>query len=75
MAGRSDIRDLIVAAAEGAAGGLAALQSAEAAVRLEDFEVDLGLNLEGVPEGLSAAVRFTLAAIPYRGSDGPVGGG
>jgi hypothetical protein len=66
MAGRSDIRDLILAAAEGAAGGLTALRSTDAAVRLEDFEVELGLAEEGgagMPGGLSAAVRFTLVAL------------
>jgi hypothetical protein len=60
MTGRDEIRDLIVAAAEGAAGSLAALQSAGA--HLEDFEVEMGLG-EGASE-VAAAVRFTLAVRP-----------
>jgi hypothetical protein len=65
MTGRDEVRDLIVAAAEGAAGSLAALQSA--GVHLEDFEVEMGLG-EGGSE-VAAAVRFTLVTRPA--ADGP----
>ena len=64
MAGMGELRDLICAATEGAAGALAALRAAGFAVALDDFAVEVSYA-DGYPEGpgeVGASVRISFAA-------------
>ena len=61
MAGRAEIRDVILGAAEGATGGVALLRDAAPEARLEDFDVEVTLDPNGGGEpGLSATIRFSI---------------
>lgn len=62
MAGRAEIREIIIGAAEGAGGGAAALRDADFAARLEDFDVEVSFDGSTESGGLSVSVRFTIAA-------------
>ncbi|MCB2222825.1 MAG: hypothetical protein KQH83_01520 [Actinobacteria bacterium] len=58
MPGRDEIREMILGAAEGATGSVAALGSAGIPAAVEDFDVEVVLGEEG--RGLTAVVRFTV---------------
>lgn len=60
MAGTGDIRELILAAAEGATGGVAALRAAGIPAALGGFSVEI--DYDGAAPGVGAAIRLTIVA-------------
>lgn len=60
MGGTGEIRDLILAAAEGATGGVAALRAAGIPADLGGFVVEI--DYDGGGPGLGAAVRLSIVA-------------
>ena len=60
MAGTGEIRDLILAAAEGATGGVVALRAAGIPAALGGFVVEI--DYDGAAPGVGAAIRLTIIA-------------
>lgn len=74
MAGTGDIRDLIMAAAEGATGGVVALRAAGIPAALGDFSVEIDYDGGSpVSAGLGAVVRVAIVAAEDPGATGEEG--
>ena len=65
MAGTGELRDLICAATEGAAGALEALRAAGLAVTLDDFAVEVSYadGDPAAPGEVGASIRISFGAV------------
>jgi hypothetical protein len=60
MSGTDEIRELILAAAEGVTGGVAALRAAGMPAALGGFSVEI--DYDGSAPGVGAVIRLSIAA-------------
>jgi len=76
MSETGEIRDLILAAAEGVTGGVAALRAAGVPAALGGFSVEI--DYDGAAPGVGAVVRLSIVAADGTGTGtgpGPIRGG
>lgn len=64
MSGRDEIREMILGAAEGATGSVAALAAIGSPATIEDFDVEVQMGPGGDRSDLRAVVRFSIAVAP-----------